>query len=128
MRQYQKLLTLAAVAAAATLSGCASRQPASTAVVVVPPAQPSSVMQATSTIRTGTIVAIQETGAVGSAGAQDGSGATGASGTTFSEQLLTIQFDDGQRQQYRLGAGGEQFKVGDRVTVNTTQDTALITR
>lgn len=129
MRQHQKLLTLAAVVAGVALTGCASRQPAPTSVVVVPTqTQPLPVSQAASTVRSGTIVAVEGTNTTGMTGSQGSGGGTTVSGTTSSEQLLTIQFDDGQRLQYRLGAGSQSFKVGDRVTVNTNQETALIMR
>lgn len=132
MRQYQKLLTLAAVVAATALTGCASRQP-STSVVVVPTTPSAPTAQATSGIRTGKVVAIQNTSAAGASASASSQGASSTGGATASGaaspgQLLTVQFDDGQIQFFQVSSTDTQFKVGDSVTVNATQGPAIISR
>lgn len=126
MRPYQKLLPLAAILTVTALAGCASRQP-STSVVVVPPTQTTTVAQAAPSIRTGTVIAIIDMSATNRAGAGS-SGGTVASGAASAGQVVTVQFDDGQRQTFDLAAGGQLFNVGERVTVNTTQSPAVIAR
>ncbi len=130
MRQYQKLLTLAAVVAATALTGCASRQP-STSVVVVPTTPSTPTAQATTGVRSGKVVAIQNTSAAGASASSQGTSSTGgtaASGAASPGQLLTVQFDDGQIQFFQVSSSDTQFKVGDSVTVNATQGPAIISR
>ncbi|RJG02943.1 hypothetical protein D3878_16265 [Noviherbaspirillum sedimenti] len=130
MQQHQKL-ALAAVAAAAVLSGCASRQPA--AVVVVPQTQAMPASQATAAVRGGTVVAVQNrdtTSTITSGGRQgmSSSGGPVESGATVIGQTLTIQFEDGHREVFHVAAGGQKFQMGDRVTVNAAQGTPVISR
>ncbi|QAU33085.1 hypothetical protein [Janthinobacterium sp. 17J80-10] len=130
MQQYQKL-ALAAVAAATVISGCASRQPASTNVVVVPQTQAAPAAQSTAAARGGTVVAVQNKDTAGSSGSQgmsSGSSGTAASGAPVIGQMLTVQFEDGKRELYHVAAGGQVFQVGDRVTVTAAEGTPLITR
>lgn len=128
MQQYQKL-ALAAVAAAAVISGCASRQPASTAVVVVPQTQAAPATQSTAATRGGTVVAVQNRD-MGSSGSQgmSSSSSSSASSAPMIGQMVTVQFEDGKRELYHVTAGGQQFQVGDRVTVTAAEGTPLITR
>ncbi len=128
MRQYRKFLPLAAIVATLAVAGCASRQPASTAVVVVPPAQTTTVSQAAPAIRTGTVVSVVDLSTATTSQRMGSSGGTVTSGAASAGQVVTVQFDDGQRQTYDLAAGGQQFRVGERVTVNATQNPAVIAR
>jgi hypothetical protein len=130
MREHRKIFTLGAMIAAMVLAGCASQQPAppaTTAMVVVPVNPPTTIAKETKIIRSGTVVAIQDTSTAAASG-QGSSGSSTQSGASSANQLLTIQFDDGTRQQYQLTPtpGGQQFRTGDRVTVDSTQDTVLI--
>lgn len=126
-------LSLAAIAATMAFSGCAAPQrEASTAVVVVPAQAAAPDQAAAPAIRSGTVVSVLQTGASaggqGMAGSGGSSGAAGGAGIASSEQVVTVQFDDGQRQLFQVEAGGMQFEVGERVIVNNTQGTTIITR
>jgi outer membrane lipoprotein SlyB len=125
MRQYRKLLPLAAVVGVTALSGCASRQP----TVVVVPNQAMPAAQATNAVRSGTVIAARNLDTMaGSSQGSSSSGATAGADASSAGQLLTIQFEDGKREMFQVAAGGVQFQVGERVTVNTALGTALITR
>lgn len=122
MQQYQKL-ALAAVAAALALSGCASRQPTTTAAATPPP-------QAAAQSGTGTVVSVQNKNAPVSSSTPGmaSSGGPVASSSTSIGQMLIVQFENGKRETYHVAAGGQEFQPGDKVTVNTSQGTPMITR
>lgn len=133
MQQRPKLMSLAAIIAATALVGCANRTPAPTAVVVVPPSQTAQAQQqpqqAATTMRSGTIVAVQNLDPASGAGSQGASSSGGVAGGDASSagQLLTVQFDNGQRQSYQVAPGGVQFQMGERVNVDSSQSVAVIT-
>jgi hypothetical protein len=80
-------------------------------------------------VRRGTVIAAQNIDAAsGTSTMGASSGSSSASGAASGSQLVTVQFEDGQRQLYQVGPGGQQFQVGDRVMVNATQGTTLIIR
>lgn len=132
MQAYRKALILTAIAAATALAGCAHEQPQQpiAAMVVVPATPPVAVVEETRTVHTGTVVGIRDyTGMTASSQGQGSSGASSQAGASSSgTQLLTIKYDDGRVRQFQVTptATSQHFQMGDRVSVDNTQDTIYI--
>jgi outer membrane lipoprotein SlyB len=130
MQTYRKALILTAIVGATALAGCAHEQPQQpmAAMVVVPSTPPVAVVEETRTVHTGTVVGVRDyagpTSNQGSSGSSTQAGASSA-GT----QLLTIKYDDGRVRQFQITptSTSQHFQVGDRVSVDNTQDTVYIT-